>query len=219
MTEHRLQQIASTPLDLIWHENKTTYLTVTKKGGRVSLRLHRLFYHAPTPVLEALARYAVRKDAKALAVIKQMAHLHFSTTHVEPKPLNSLGKVYDLQEIFTRLLALLPLQGVSIGWSDRARQGKFRSITFGTYDKHTRQIRINPLLDDEQVPLYFLEFIVYHEMLHAVCHSKMDLSGRCSVHTKEFKERERQFPDFQRAKEWEKGSLTFFKKRKSRGRS
>lgn len=218
MSDKRLVDLAPMPLNIVWHENKTTFLSVRKEGGCMFLRVHRLFYDAPSPVLEALIKFAVKKDRQALAVIKQMAHLHFSRTHVEAKTLETKGSIYDLQEIFDRMLVLLPIQDVAIGWSDRKRAGKFRSITFGTYDKHSRLIRINPLLDDPQVPLYFLEFIVYHEMLHAVCHSKMDTSGRCSVHTKEFRERERQFPHFREAKEWEKGCLTFFKKRKSHGR-
>jgi len=218
MTDHRLQAIASMPLKIVWHENKTTFLSVRKEGGCLFMRVHRLFYDAPSPVLEALVKFAMRKDRQALAVIKQMAHLHFSNHHVAAKLLESQGATYDLQKIFDQTLTLLPIQDVSIGWSDRKRTGKFRSITFGTYDKHRRQIRINPILDDPQVPLYFLEFIVYHEMLHAVCHSKMDTSGRCFVHTGEFCEKERQFPFYQKAKEWEKGCLTFFKKRKSHGR-
>ena len=129
------------------------------------------------------------------------------------------GKTYNLQEIFIRMRTLLPVSDIAIGWSKRVRKGKFRSITFGTFDKHRRQIRIHPLLDDPEVPLYFLEFIVYHEMLHAVCPTQMDTAGRCSVHTKEFREKERQFPYFKAAKEWEKVSLNFFKKRKSHGRS
>ena len=215
---HRLHEMASMPLHIVWHENKTTFLSVRRERDRLVLRVHRLFYHAPSPVLEALIQYATKNDRQALAVIKQMAHLHFSNTRIEPKLLKRRGTTYDLQEIFDRMLVLLPIKEVAIGWSDRGRRGKFCSITFGTYDKHSRQIRINPLLDDPEVPLYFLEFIVYHEMLHAVCHSKMDTSGRCSVHTREFRERERLFPHFQKAKEWEQGCLTFFKKRKSHGR-
>lgn len=207
------------PLHVVWHENKTTFLSVRKERGCLFLRIHRLFYDAPSPVLEALIQFAIKQDPQALAVIKQMAHLHFSNTRTPAKPLKSQGNTYDLQEIFDRMLSLLPIKEVEIGWSDRRPRGRFRSITFGTYDKHSRQIRINPILDDAEVPLYFLEFIVYHEMLHAVCGSKMDTTGRCSVHTREFKERERLFPHFQKAKEWEKGCLTFFKKRKSHGRS
>lgn len=218
MIEQKLQKLSSKKLRIVWHENKTTYLTVTRKRNEVYLRVHRLFYKAPSPVHEALVRYAVQKEEKSLAILKQMAHLHFSKHSIAPDPLATRGKAYDLKKIFTKLLTLVPLKDVTIGWSDRVRVGKFRSMTFGTFDKYTRQIRINPLLDDPDVPLYFLEFIVYHEMLHAVCQSQMDVHGRCTVHTKEFKERERQFPHFKRAQEWEKGALTFFK-RKSRGRS
>lgn len=215
---HRLQEFCPLPLSIVWHENKTTYLSVRKERSRLHLRVHRLFYDAPTPVLEALIQFALKRDRQSGAIIKQMAHLHFSKEIIEAPPLERAGAVYDLQEIFDRINETLQISGVSIGWSPRIRRGKFRSMTFGTYDKHCRQIRINPLLDDKEVPLYFLEFIVYHEMLHDVCPSKMDTQGRCSVHTREFRERERQFPHFRAAKEWEKTSLTFFKKRKSHGR-
>ena len=217
----KLQALCPMPLQIVWHENRSTYLTVWKKRNCLHLRIHRLFYDAPTPVLEALVRYALkRSDAAARAIVKQMAHLHFSQTHMPPEPLSPIGSTYHLQEIFDRINQSLTLSDVSIGWSNRTHNGKFRSITFGTYDKHGRQIRINRLLDDASVPLYFIEFIVYHEMLHAVCPSKMDTSGRCSVHTAEFRKRERQFPRYKEAKEWEKTSLMFFKKRKrSHGRS
>ena len=216
---HRLQILAPVPLQLVWHENKTTYLSVKKEGKRVILRIHKLFYDAPTPVLQALIRYALQRDPAARAVIKQMAHLHFSQFSAPAEPLQSAGKVYDLQEIFDRVRIHLIIENLSIGWAPKPRLGKFRSITFGTFDKHRRQIRINPLLDHAEVPLYFLEFIVYHEMLHAVCPARMDAAGRCSVHTREFREKERQFPHFGKAKEWEKTSLIFFKKRKSHGRA
>ncbi len=205
------------PIALTWHENKTIYLSVRKKRNLLCLRVHRLFYNAPTPVLEALIRYALGKDKEAKAVIRQMAHLHFSRNRREAKALSTQGKAYDLKEIFTRMQKLLPIQDVSIGWSDRLILGRFKSITFGTFDYYTRQIRINPILDDEEVPLYFLEYIVYHEMLHAVCPSQMDVNGRCSIHTREFREKERQFPLFQEAKSWEKKSLMVLRKRSSNG--
>jgi hypothetical protein len=221
MTQSRLEALCPVPLCLVWHENKSTYLSVRKVRRTLHMRVHRLFYDAPTPVLEALIRYALKpQDRSAHAMIKQMAHLHFSQVVIAAEPLPTKGHVYDLQEIFHRLLSLVPIEGVSIGWSRRSKGGKFHSITFGTYDRVCRQIRINAILDDPQVPLYFLEFIVYHEMLHALCPSKMDSFGRCWVHTAEFRSKERQFPQYQAAKEWEKKSLTFFKKRKSsHGRS
>jgi hypothetical protein len=211
----KLQALCPVSLQIVWHENRSTYLSVLKKRGALYLRIHRLFYDAPTPVLEALIRYALkRSDGAARAIVRQMAHLHFSQNQAPPTLLSAVGSTYDLQGIFDRLNETLCLTGVSIGWSNRARSGRFRSITFGTYDAHRRQIRINPLLDDPLVPFYFIEFIVYHEMLHAVCPSQMDICGRRSVHTAEFRKRERQFPQFKEATEWGKKSLMFFKKRK-----
>lgn len=207
------------PIELVWHENKTTYLTIRKERKRLHMRVHKLFYNAPTPVLEALLKYAVKRDKRSQAVVKQMANLHFSSTQIEASPLLSEGKVYDLEEILARMKKLLPVRNVTIGWSDRKSRGRFYSITFGTYDHHTRQIRINPLLDDRAVPLYFLEYIVYHEMLHAVCPAEISDQGRCTVHTKAFREKEKKFPRFEEAKVWEKQSLMFFKKRQGRGRS
>ncbi|MBU6446325.1 MAG: hypothetical protein KGQ49_02875, partial [Verrucomicrobia bacterium] len=152
--------------------------------------------------------------------IRQMAHLHFSHTVVPARALLAAGHIYDLQEIFDRMRTFVPIgEGVSIGWSESRRRGNLRSITFGTFNPHTRQIRIHPILDDAEVPLYFLEYIVYHEMLHALCPSKMDVCGRCKVHTREFREKERQFPRFEEAKRWEKGWNSFFKKRRFSGRS
>lgn len=217
--EERLQTLCPIPIEIVWHENRRIYLSCRRERGRLFLRLHRLFYNAPTPVLEALIRYSLKKDPSSRIVIKQMAHLYFSQNQTAAKPLKTAGHVYDLQEIFNRMQLLVPLKDVSIGWSKRVSRGAFQSMTFGTFDPHLRQIRINPLLDHLEVPLYFLEFIVYHEMLHAICPSKIGSSGRCSIHTREFKEKERQFPHFQAAKEWQKISLKFFKKRKSHGRS
>jgi len=216
---NRLEEISPVPLHVVWHENKSSYLSVRKEHGQLFMRVHRLFYDAPTPVLEALIRYAMKKDRASRAIIKQMAHLHFSQARTAPAALESEGKIYNLKEIYVRAQKILPVEDVSIGWSNRTTRGKFRSITFGSFDKHRRQIRINRLLDDARVPLYFLEFIVYHEMLHAVCPTKMDTAGRCSIHTKEFREREKLLPHFKEAEEWAKQSLTFFKKRKSHGRS
>lgn len=236
--KHRLELLAKVPLQITWHENKTTYLVVKKENGRYFLRLHRLFFEAPTPVLEALLSYAVTRDKRAKTIIRQMAHLYFSQVVRPGKPLSPIGRVYDLQQIFDRLICLMPSQKdvpsdfsrpqanpvhdvekVAIGWSDRKAGGKLKSITFGTFNHHTRQIRIHPILDDAEVPLYFLEYIVYHEMLHALCPSKMNGTGRCAVHTKEFREKERQFPRFLEAKQWEKECITFFKKRQKSGRS
>jgi predicted SprT family Zn-dependent metalloprotease len=131
-----------------------------------------------------------------------------------------VGSTYDLKEIYDRIKAkhFTSSYDATIGWAP-ARPSSFRSITFGTYNRDKHHIKINPILDHPEVPLYFIEFVIYHEMLHAVCPFKYDRQGRCFVHTPEFRAKEKLFPHFKAAKEWEETSLRFFRRLKVYGRS
>jgi len=71
-------------------------------------------------------------------------------------------------------------------------------------------IRIHPLLDAPFVPTWFLEYVIYHEMLHAVVPEEIDEFGRRKVHTREFYKRERQFHCYSRARRWEDENLDRF---------
>jgi hypothetical protein len=213
--KRKLSKLCKSPFQLLLHENKTTFLKVEKKRGVLHFHLHRLFTEAPTPVLEAVVRFARKNDLQSKATIQRMAHLYFTENRGEPLLLPSKGKVYDLKKMYSRIKKqyFSDDYDASIGWSvQRRRPQKFRFITFGSYDRHYHQIRINPILDHEEIPPFFLEFVIYHEMLHAVCEPLTDARGKTWVHTKEFKDKERLHPDFSQAKEWEKGSLKLLKR-------
>lgn len=214
-----LQRLSPIPVDLVWHENKSSYLISQKERKKLSLRLHRLFLEAPSPVLEALMQYVLKGDKKAQVIVRKMAHLYFETARKEPEELETKGKIYDLQEIYESVKKTLftPDYHAHIGWSKRARKGSFRHITFGTYDRHLNQIKIHPILDSPEVPKFFIEYIVYHEMLHAICPPILDERGHTRSHTRQFREKERLFPRYEEALIWSKKSLDFFKKRKKRG--
>lgn len=212
----KLAQLCPVELHLAWHENRSSYFSCRKERRSVHLRLHRLFAKAPSPVLEAVVGYALKGDRQAGTIVRQMAHLYFSQRRIAPEELESRGRVYDLVKIRDRIRKLyFPDVEVAIGWSRHRRSGQFKCVTFGTYDRHRGQVRINPILDDQAVPLYFIEFIVYHEMLHAICPTRVDARGAIHCHTREFRFRESQFPEFKAAKEWEKKSLQFFRGRKN----
>jgi len=216
----KLARICPFPLRLAWHENRTSYFSCRKERSSLHIRLHKLFAKAPSPVLEAVVGFALNGDRKSGSIMRQMAHLYFSKQRILPDPLEGKGKVYDLETLRDSVRdRFFPGLDVSIGWSKERRKSKFRCMTFGSYDRHRRQIRIHPLLDDAAVPSYFLEFVVYHEMLHAVCPARIDMQGAIRSHTPEFRRREQLFPQFEAAKEWEKKSLQFFKKRNRNGRS
>ncbi len=123
------------------------------------------------------------------------------------------GRFFDLREIFDKLNARYfrnRLRDYSIVWGRRRKQRPRTYMVFGTIQEEDRIIRVHPLLDRAFVPTWFLEYVVYHEMLHAVVPDKYDRSGRRLVHHATFATRERRFHWFRRAKAWEQENLARF---------
>ena len=123
------------------------------------------------------------------------------------------GEFFDLREIFDRMNARYfnsALKRYKITWGRRRKLPPREYFVFGTIQEQDRVIRIHPLLDQPFVPEWFLEYVVYHEMLHAIVPDVPLPSGRRRVHTEEFTRRERQFPWFRRAQRWEEDNLDRF---------
>ena len=129
-------------------------------------------------------------------------------------PFSHEGQYFDLQEIFNRINYLYfratPLRGYTITWGRRRKMPPKEYFVFGTIQEEDRIIRIHPRLDAAFVPLWFLEYVVYHEMLHSVVPDELCTSGRRKVHTEEFYRREKQFIHYRRARRWEDENLARF---------
>lgn len=122
-------------------------------------------------------------------------------------------RYFDLREIFDRLNARHfrgRLRGYKIVWGRKRKRQPKEYFVFGTIQEEDRVIRINPRLDQPFVPLWFLQYVLYHEMLHSVVPDEVDASGRRRVHTEEFNRRERQYPNYRRARRWEEENLARF---------
>jgi len=79
------------------------------------------------------------------------------------------GKQFDLRRIFDELNERYfrnRLRSYKVVWGRRRKQRPREYFIFGTIQEEDRVIRINPLLDQSWVPLWFLRYILYHEMLH-----------------------------------------------------
>ena len=123
------------------------------------------------------------------------------------------GKYFDLRAIFDRLNARHfrgRLRGYKVVWGRRRKSLPKAYFVFGTIQEEDRIIRINPRLDQRFVPLWFLKYVLYHEMLHSVVPDELDASGRRRVHTEEFNRREREYPGYRRARRWEEENLARF---------
>jgi hypothetical protein len=90
-------------------------------------------------------------------------------------------------------------------WGRRTRPAKGGprvSIKLGCYSPLERLIRVHPVLDQHWVPGYFLSYIVFHELLHHAI-PPVVVGGRTMMHPPEFRRREREFRQYERALQWE----------------
>ena len=75
-----------------------------------------------------------------------------------------------------------------------------RSI-LGHHDHIYDSITISKTLDSKEVPEWFVEYILYHEMLH-IKHPARLIKGRRYYHTSAFRLDERRFPYYEQAQKW-----------------
>jgi len=126
------------------------------------------------------------------------------TTPSKDRKRTSLGRTYDLQSLYDRLNRLYfdNQLKLNIRWG-KQRLVKARSnVLLGSYVDKSKEVIVSRRLDNPRVPLYFLEHVIFHEMLHSVFPRE-----KHRMHTEQFERFERMHPDFERAREWEKTSI------------
>jgi hypothetical protein len=194
-------------ISLVITDNSTSMLSVRKKGNSLMMRLHRIFLSAGREVLNEMVEFIKDSRMKTPCIrnfINQNKHV------LKIKPLRKVimrteGRYCDLLTMFNSLNGeyFMGKISASITWGKGGPRHRARKRTLGSYNIHNNMIRINPLLDNRRVPQYFLEFVVYHEMLHADMGVAVNGTRR-TVHSKEFRRRETIYKHYHRAVEWEK---------------
>ncbi len=184
---------------------------ISLRGERAQVRISDLLEPAPAIVLEALAEillsqlYRRRPSLEArecyLAWVCQpsvrrrvdQARRERGRLHLSPPQ----GQYFDLEAIFTSLNRRFfggALPACRIGWSQRASR-----TVLGRYDPAHRAIVVSKTLDAASVPRYVVEYLVFHEMLHA--HFPLERRGaRRVVHSREFRDMEQEFSHYDRAR-------------------
>jgi len=202
-----LEKSVSKNVTVVITDNSTLMLSIKSKKDSFSLRLHRMFLSAGHDILDELAGY-MRNSRKKTPLIREF--INTNTHNLKKKPPRKIrlihkGKKYNLLVIFNKINSEY-FDGTissSITWSTRSPKRSVAKRTLGSYSEDTDLIRINPVLDSAGVPGYFLEFVIYHEMLHADLNNE-PASGRRAVHSNEFNRREKLFHHYNRAMTWEK---------------
>jgi len=195
-------QVPAVRVEFCKFANANSFIRWDQAGLQV--RLADVLEGVPAQVLEALAnilisklvrrpvpkiyaeryrRFLNRKEMRrSLQLIKQMRGRKFVS--------GPQGEHYHLDEMFENLnaryfhgLMARPL----LGWSRRPSR-----VMLGHYDPSHNAIILSKLLDRPGVPRLAVEFVLFHEMLHLRFPVEHRGARRC-VHTREFKEAEKQF--------------------------
>lgn len=200
-------------LELTLTDNHYSMISIRRRPDGYRLRLHRMFVGAPPRTVRALARYVVHNDRRASQQLGDYIDRH---QHVikrqERKPrrltVRTAGRHHDLQVIFDALNRAWfdSKLEARITWGPVTARKPRRSIKMGSFAVEDRIIRIHPVLDQPDVPDYFIRWIVFHEMLHGR-HDIVRKGPRRIFHTADFLADERAYPDFARASAWEKANL------------
>ena len=202
-----LENASSKKLSIVITDNSTSMLSIKEKKGVVNIRLHRMFLCAGNDVLNEVADYIKRKRKKT-PLIREFINRHtHSLKKIQPRKITirTEGRYHDLNEIYASVNQEYfgGKISASITWGARRPKQSAAKRTLGSYSYLSNIIRINPQLDSIKVPRYYMEFLVYHEMLHADIGLK-NKNNRRIVHSGEFKKREKECRQYIKAVEWEK---------------
>lgn len=213
--EKRLRTSLGKRIRLAITDNRRTMVSARVEEGTTVVRVHHMFLDADDSTQFALCRYL--KDGERLASEAVGAYIDANQQRIRPLKRpgtvagTAKGQRHDLQASFDRINDEY-FQGMvdaTIRWGRRTtpRNGERRtSIKLGTYCAHSKMIRIHPALDQDWVPRYFVEYVVFHEMLHHMFPMPM-LHGRRQLHTPELLAAERRFRHYARALRWEQKNL------------
>jgi hypothetical protein len=187
--------------------------TIRLRQSELYIRVSDLLEGAPEPVLHAIAhillaklyrkpidrtqsaryrRYVAGHDLAAKArLVRQLR----GRKHIR----SARGHQYHLEELFDDLNRRFfhGLMGrPQLTWS----LGHARN-RLGHYDPAHNAIVISRVFDHPRIPRYVVEYILYHEMLHLKHPVKLRGSRRC-VHSREFQQEEKMFPEHEQAKKF-----------------
>jgi len=203
-----LEKITGKSISLTLTDNSTSMLSIRTKGNSVSVRMHWMFLDAPDEVINEIAGFIKTRKGRTHLISKFISEnrtcLKKRKRNFRQLSIHVQGRFHNLREIFDDLNAEYFGGRItaSISWGKRNARRAVSRRTLGSYCVHTGNIRINPVLDRRNVPCYFIRYIVYHEMLHSALKEERK-NGRRSLHTSEFRKKERLFKDYEKAVSWE----------------
>ena len=183
--------------------------TIEWNRKTIHLKISQYVAEAPQDILQNLAvilfsKVYKQKPSKSIrASYQSYAEIIQSKIpkrkRTTPKGYSPEGNYFDLQVMFDELNIKYFDNTLSVkylGWS------KNKSYTrLGYYDRERELLVISKIFDSKKVPTKIIEYLLYHEMLHILIPTTTK-NGRRRIHPQEFREREREFPDYPEIQTW-----------------
>ncbi|MBW1990314.1 MAG: M48 family metallopeptidase [Deltaproteobacteria bacterium] len=207
----RLQEQVTFPLRVRFTWNRSTMLSVRKLAGGVrELRIQHGFRAGGDVLARAVASYVQNQDEKSSRTIdgflrENQEMFRRLAGEAATRPVEGKGRHHDLCALLERVVQMhrLDVPDVRIGWGiRRSTRRARRSIRFGSFSPDNT-VKIHPDLDHPRVPSYFVEYVIYHELLHAVAPARQGPGLRRQVHTARFNRLERKFYCYEKARAFE----------------
>jgi len=209
LLQQRLATKLGVPVELTITDNIRSMISVRKKGDAFRFRMHHMFLDANDALIDDMVSFA-RQGSSTL--IQPFIDSHTDLINTGERKDRKIrvqlqGDVYDLRALFKELNQTYFENrcDCTLTWGKKSSRKNRRSILFGSYNPDRNLIRINPKLDSRKVPLYFVRYVLYHEMLHQEMGIKSDFR-----HTKEFRTAEKQFAEYDRAIAWQRRNIRLF---------
>jgi predicted metal-dependent hydrolase len=194
------------PVSLTLTDNSTSLLSMRVRDNTFRVRLHRMFLNADHRVMNEIVSY-LKNRRSAMPHFRDFVRRNRDRLATKtPKKIiaRNAGKFHNLLELYDEINKEYFGGAINavITWGTKSPRYAVRKRTVGSYSERSNTIRINPVLDRKTVPRSYVAFIVYHEMLHAAQGGSVR-GKRRSIHSREFRQKEKLFKDYEKAMAWE----------------
>ena len=206
------------PLTVRFYPYANLNHTIRLRQGRILLRLSDILADAPAQVLAAISLILLHKllSRRPPQAMRRLYRDYIGQPSMRRRSLlvrqqrgrkwltSEKGRNFDLSRLFDDLNQRYfegRLKIRRLSWS-RSRNKRI----LGHYDEAHRTIIIDRRLDHPRIPRQVVEFVLFHEMLHAV-HGERIHNGRRWVHHASFREAERSFHAYEEAQQFIRSRL------------
>jgi hypothetical protein len=186
----------------------------------IEVRMHSMFAAAPPDTRRVVATW-IRSGRRAPRACEELDRWILAGLEELPPPesrarsVKPIGMHHDLDVLragilTSELAADFPDKDrwPLVTWGRRTPSRTRHSLRLGSFDADDGIARLHPVLDQVAVPRWFVRYVLFHELLHAVLPPRRGRGSRWIHHSAAFRKREHAYSDYRAALAWEDENMT-----------